>query len=120
MEKLCSISFERNRRYPSRLDEDAKACLDTVAGRLKQDPETRLALIGNHSADEQDGARLSAERAVHARDYLVNERQIDPARIDLRTGSDTAKSTESYLLFKGAIYDLPPTEQLDKRQQNKP
>ncbi|MFN7942494.1 MAG: OmpA family protein [Thermoanaerobaculia bacterium] len=67
----------------ARLSNIAKAKLDEVALRLKQDPSASALILGY--ADSQGNAagnqRLSERRAQAARDYLVQRHQIDAARI---------------------------------------
>ena len=41
---LCSVSFERDAKRPSRVGNEAKACLDDVALALQRSSDARLAL----------------------------------------------------------------------------
>jgi len=108
---LCSVSFERDAARPTRVDNEAKACLDDVALSLQRSTNARLALVGNEDAKEQAAeakeAKLkqhtqkpsnAAERAVNTKQYLVNEKGIDPSRILLYTGTDDAKTVTTTLI----------------------
>jgi opacity protein-like surface antigen len=103
--ELCSISFERDARRPSRVDNEAKACLDGIALNLEQSPDARLAIIGNAGSQERAGIKLAAERAVNTRAYLVNEKGIDSSRIAVYTGSQDGKTTSIVLVPAGATLD---------------
>ena len=74
--------FPSNR---SRLNNVDKACLDDVAQRLSADPRARVIVIG--SADTGETAGTAQQRADAVRDYLVNERRIEVARIESRAGT---------------------------------
>ena len=50
---LCSVSFERDAKRPTRVDNEAKACLDDVALGLQRSSDAKLALVGNEDAKEQ-------------------------------------------------------------------
>ncbi len=59
-QSLCGISFERDRKRPDRVDNEAKACLDDIALTLARTPEARLLIIGNHDTDEAKPQRRRA------------------------------------------------------------
>jgi outer membrane protein OmpA-like peptidoglycan-associated protein len=65
----------------ARLSSFARAELDDVAARMKQDPSLRARLAGNAKSDERDGQRLAGARALSAKTYLVSHQGIDPSRI---------------------------------------
>jgi hypothetical protein len=110
-DKMCSLSFDRDLAHPAAIDSASRACLDQVAIRLRDVPGTRVTLIGNHAANEEDGPQRAAERTFNAKSYLVEDKSVDAARIDVRTGSSTNRSVEIYFLAPGMHYDPPPTEQ---------
>jgi hypothetical protein len=110
---LCSVSFERDAKRPTRVDNEAKACLDDIALALQRSSDAKLALVGNEDAKEQKLAereskmrhpRPSAaeERAVNTKEYLVTDKGIDPSRIMLYTGTDDSKTVTSSLVPSGA------------------
>jgi hypothetical protein len=111
---LCSVSFERDTARPTRVDNEAKACLDDVALALQRSSDAKLALVGNEDAKEQaHDAKLAklkhnkkpmdaAARAVNTKDYLVTEKGIDPSRIMVYTGTDDAQTVTTSLIPSGA------------------
>jgi hypothetical protein len=58
-----------------------------VAIRLQSDPRSQVVIDGHRDSSERVG--ISLTRANNARDYLVNERGVDSARITVRNFSDT-------------------------------
>ncbi|HUP60556.1 MAG TPA: OmpA family protein [Thermoanaerobaculia bacterium] len=67
----------------ARLSNIAKAILDEVALRMKQEPSSTALVIGYTDDRENTGpnADLDRRRAEAVRDYLVTRHGIDPARI---------------------------------------
>ena len=108
---LCSISFERDRLRPDRVDNEAKACLDDVALTLNREVGSKLLIIGTHSANESN--RNAAERAMNAAQYLTAEKGIDPARLDLRISPAPGKMVLTTLVPAGAIPDAAAGESFD-------
>ncbi len=47
---LCSVNFERDKARPTRVDNEAKACLDDIALALQRSSDAKLALVGNEDA----------------------------------------------------------------------
>ena len=110
---LCSVSFERDKARPSRVDNEAKACLDDVALALQRSSDAKLSLVANENAKEQKrdarGAKMrhprptiAASRAVNTKDYLVTEKGIDASRITVYTGADDAQTVTTSLVPAGA------------------
>jgi hypothetical protein len=108
---LCSVSFERDAKRPTRVDNEAKACLDDVALKLQSASDAKLAVVGDATSDETTptgkrkkavGTEYAAERAVNAKDYLVTEKGIDASRISVYTGSDNGKTVTTTLIPSGA------------------
>jgi hypothetical protein len=110
---LCSVSFERDKVRPTRVDNEAKACLDDVALALQRSSDAKLSLVGNEDAKEQKvdarGAKMkhpkptaATARAVNTKDYLVTEKGIDASRIMVYTGSDDAQTVTTSLVPAGA------------------
>jgi hypothetical protein len=104
-ETLCSITFGRDKRRPARVDNEAKACLDDVALNLQRTADAKAVLVGSSSANERNAAKMAAERAVNTKAYLVNEKGIDPSRIDVRTGNAGEATVQNYLVPAGANFD---------------
>ena len=142
VETLCSLSFSMDKRRPTRVDNEAKACLDEVALDLQKQSDSKAVLVGSADAKEQamtakeekraakyHRARVTyyaAQRAVNAKEYLVNEKGIDPSRISVATSSQDAQTVQNYLVPSGADFatDVPGTTSVDestvKPQTRKP
>jgi hypothetical protein len=104
---LCAVSFERDKVRPTRVDNEAKACLDDVALSLQRTSDAKLALVGNEDGKEMKVKRgkkpsPAAERAVNTKEYLVTDKGIDPSRIIVYTGTDDAKTVTTTLIPAGA------------------
>ena len=117
---LCSISFATDKNRPSRVNNEAKACLDEIALDLGKQPDAKFVVVGNSDATEKaNSARLqkaafknrhikvedvAAERAVNAKQYLVTEKGIDAARISVATSAANGRTAEDYLVPSGASF----------------
>jgi len=111
---LCSLSFEKDKKRPTRVDNESKACLDEVALDLQKQPDAGAVLVGNSTAVEKTlpkqakkGAKIqdrAAQRAVNAKAYLVGEKGIDASRISVVTGVRNARSVDDYLVPPGANF----------------
>jgi outer membrane protein OmpA-like peptidoglycan-associated protein len=81
----CSSGgFPVNRERLNNVD---KACLDDVATRLKQDPRSRVVIIGHGDSKEKYPEVIGRKRAESAKAYLVKERGIDESRISVRSAA---------------------------------
>ena len=108
---LCSISFERDRKRPVRVDNEAKGCLDEIALTLNRESSAKLIIVGKHSAEEPPDA--AAQRDLNVAQYLTQEKGIDPSRIELRTGGDLNRSLDGILVPPGAIFTPGDTNTFD-------
>jgi hypothetical protein len=111
---LCTVNFQRDTKRPTRVDNEAKACLDDVAQSLQGSSDAKLALVGNEDAKEQKVddklAKLkhnkkptdAAARAVNTKEYLVEDKGIDPSRIMVYTGTDDAQTVTTTMIPTGA------------------
>jgi hypothetical protein len=108
---LCSISFDRDRKRPVRVDNEAKGCLDDIALELNRESDAALVVVGKH--DPQETPEAAAQRAINVKLYLTTEKGIDASRIDLRTGESTGRSTDNILVPRGATWDPGGTTQFD-------
>jgi hypothetical protein len=111
MQNLCSITFDRDRKRPDRVDNEAKGCLDDVALNLNRETSDKLLIVGSHADKETD--RDSAIRAMNAAEYLTREKGIDPARLDLRIGPDNSRSVAMMLVPPGAVVDASGATSFD-------
>jgi hypothetical protein len=112
-QQLCSLGFTRDIRRPVRVDNEAKGCLDDIALTLTQQTDARLIMVGNSAPEEKPES--AAERALNARQYLVQEKGIDPSRIELRIGGPTGKTVTDTLVPTGAVFNNPDTHTFDEK-----
>jgi hypothetical protein len=129
---LCSTSFSNDSKRPTRVDNEAKACLDQVALDLKQQADAKAVVVGESDAKEKaltekeetyaakhKHAKVeddAAQRAVNAKDYLVTEQGIDASRISVATGTTDGQTEENYLVPSGATFsnDVSGTSPVDE------
>ncbi|MGA2349654.1 MAG: hypothetical protein ABSF70_04400 [Terracidiphilus sp.] len=129
---LCSISFTKDERRPTRVDNEAKACLDEIALDLQKQPDAKAVVVG--SSDAREKARIlqeqkaaltnrhikiedpGAQRAVNTKDYLVREKGIDASRISVATSAVDDRNVEDYLVPAGANFkgDVAGTAAVDE------
>jgi hypothetical protein len=110
---LCSMSFERDRNRPVRVDNEAKGCLDDIALTLNQQADAQLFIVGNSSPD--DHPQAAAERALNVRQYLTLEKGIDPARIYVRTGDTSGRTATTTLVPAGATFNDTGMQTFDEK-----
>ncbi|MGB6158447.1 MAG: REJ domain-containing protein [Acidobacteriaceae bacterium] len=127
MQTLCSIQFDKDKRRPTRVDNEAKACLDDVGLNAQQKADASLVVVGNaapvpapktkyqreHAVTAE---QVAAQRAVNTKAYLVTEKGIDASRIQVRTGTNGQNEVEDYLVPAGATFDndVPGTTPVDE------
>jgi outer membrane protein OmpA-like peptidoglycan-associated protein len=117
-QESCSISFTNDKKRPSRVDNEAKACLDQVALSLQQQSDATLVIVGESADSSQKAPNLAAQRAVNTKDYLVREKGMDNARITVCVGSGKTDEVHSYLVPAGANFstDLQGTQSVDEKK----
>jgi outer membrane protein OmpA-like peptidoglycan-associated protein len=112
---LCSITFDKDKKRPARVDNEAKACLDDIALTLQSKSDASLAVVGSSTDAEKKAPKghkyakmedFAAQRAVNTKDYLVTEKGIDASRITVYTGTGTDKKVEDYLVPSGATFSV--------------
>jgi hypothetical protein len=131
---LCSISFATDTKRLTRVDNEAKACLDQVALSLKQQSDAKAVIVADSNAKEKDGEakaqkrsarnkrvkvpNFAAQRAVNAKNYLVTDQGIDASRVTVMTGSADDQSSQNYLVPAGATFanDVQGTTSADETQ----
>lgn len=111
---LCSINFDRDKRRPTRVDNEAKACLDDISLNLQRSSDAKLAVVGNAASSEKTGSKLAAERAVNTKDYLVKEKGIDASRVSVYTGTQDGKTVTTTLIPAGATMDSTGVTAVDE------
>lgn len=141
---LCTIGFAKDKKRPTRVDNEAKACLDEVALDLQRSAEAKAVVVGSSDAKEkaalakQQAAAAkkhhkkaapvidpAAQRAANAREYLVKDKGIDAARVTAATNATDAQTVANYLVPAGAdfVADVPGTTTVTesvKAQERKP
>jgi len=140
---LCSITFTTDKKRPTRVDNEAKACLDQVALNLQQQPDAKAVVVGESDAKEKAEQekmeklearrkhhkpveQFAAQRAVNTKQYLVTDKGIDPSRITVATGTGDTQQVENYLVPAGANFSAdvqgttPVDENTVKPQERKP
>ena len=132
-QKLCSVNFERDKKRPTRVDNEAKACLDDVALNLQRSSDAKVAVVGNSDAKEKaayDKAAAkaakskakkkavvvndAAQRAANTKDYLVTEKGIDGSRVAVYTGSSDSQTVDTTLVPTGATLDTAGLTPVDE------
>ena len=129
---LCSISFATDTKRPTRVDNEAKACLDEVALDLQRQADAKAVVVGESNeaekattakqqkyAEKHKKAKVeefAAQRAINTKDYLVTEKGIDASRISVATGTTDGQTVEDYLVPAGANFssDVQGTTPVDE------
>jgi outer membrane protein OmpA-like peptidoglycan-associated protein len=111
---LCSVSFERDKVRPTRVDNEAKACLDDIALELQHSSDARLALVGNSDSAESS-KKYAAERAVNTKNYLVTDKGIDASRIMVYTGAGDSRTVTTTLIPAGAMLNNVDDTPVDEK-----
>jgi len=120
--QLCEITFDRDKKRPTRVDNEAKACLDDIALSAQRDPQAKLAITGNsapvpevhHKHHEDLATKFAAERAVNTKAYLVTEKGVDASRIEVFTGSTGTNTADTTIIPTGATLDTTGLTPVDE------
>jgi len=135
VQTLCSFNFTNDKARPTRVDNEAKACLDEVALDLQKQSDAKAVIVGDADAKEKETPKhkhakkpvdFADQRAVNTKDYLVTEKGIDASRITVATGTADDKKVEDYLVPAGANFSAdvsgttPVDESTIKPQARKP
>jgi outer membrane protein OmpA-like peptidoglycan-associated protein len=129
---LCTITFDKDKKRPTRVDNEAKACLDEVALDLQKQSDAKAVVVGTSDAKEKAKTAKeeklalkhkhlkvvdsAAERAVNTKEYLVTEKGIDASRISVATSAEDGQKVEDYLVPSGASFsaDVAGTTPVDE------
>ena len=128
-QSLCTITFNKDKARPTRVDNEAKACLDDIALTAQRDTTAKLAIVGNsepvkvygkHTPMKEKRAtemadKRAAERAVNEKSYLVTEKGLDASSISVYTGTAGTNSDATTLIPAGATLDqtgLTPVDEM--------
>ncbi|MGD0733008.1 MAG: hypothetical protein ABR956_17215 [Terracidiphilus sp.] len=130
---LCSISFDKKGQPVARVDNEAKACLDSVYTAYKGESHTPATVVVVGEANAAERAKLAkeqkaalkhkhlkvddlaAQRAVNTKAYLVSL-GLDASSISVATGATDGKTAENYLVPAGATFssDVSGTTPVDE------
>jgi len=125
---LCTVSFDRDHKRPTRVDNEAKACLDDIALNAQRDPQAKLAITGSsepvkvmgHSTPAKEAkaadwtTKQAAERAVNTKAYLVEEKGVDASRIEVFTNTAGTNTAATTLIPTGATLDTTGLTPVDE------
>ena len=124
VQTLCSFNFTNDKARPTRVDNEAKACLDEVALDLQKQSDAKAVIVGDSNAKEKTPSKrkhakqidYAGQRAVNTKDYLVKEKGIDASRISVATGTADDQKVEDYLVPAGANFgaDVSGTTPVDE------
>jgi hypothetical protein len=115
---MCSLSFDRDGKRPTRVNNEAKACLDEIALNLQAHLDAKAVLVADSTAKEKKTTKkleqhvanhknskvmhLAEQRALNVKKYLANVKGIDLARIAIATGTADDLNVQDYLVPAGA------------------
>ena len=109
---LCTIAFDRDKKRPARVDNEAKGCLDDIALTLQRQSDASLVMVGSH--DPSETPEVAAQRTVNTKLYLTKEKGVDPSRIRLRSGGVTGRRVYHTLVPAGATFDAAESAAVDE------
>ncbi len=108
-QSLCTITFDKDKARPTRVDNEAKACLDDIALTAQRDTTAKIAIVGNSAPvtvrHKDLTSKYAAERAVNEKAYLVTEKGLDASSISVYTGTAGTNSSATTLIPAGATLD---------------
>jgi hypothetical protein len=127
-QSLCTITFDKDKARPTRVDNEAKACLDDIALSAQRDTTAKLAIVGNSEPVKVSGRKTerkekmaaemtekrASERAVNEKEYLVTEKGLDASNISVYTGTAGTNSDATTLIPAGATLDLTGLTPVDE------
>jgi outer membrane protein OmpA-like peptidoglycan-associated protein len=100
---LDQCQFAQN---SARVDNVCKARLDSIALRLRSEPDATLSIVGLAASNEGNPQQLSQARANNVRSYLATEKGIAQGRLSTRTGAagtgPETRRAEMHLVPRGA------------------
>ena len=122
--KLNEITFPNDKK-PARVDNTAKAILDDVALRLQREPDSKAVVVGYATEAEtkkKANKNLAAQRAVNTKACLDGaeescenqSKQIDPSRIEVRTGTGDQNKAEIWIVPSGASFTGEGTNTIEE------
>ncbi|HUN89581.1 MAG TPA: PKD domain-containing protein [Terriglobales bacterium] len=117
--EIGTCTFDKDKKRPWRVDNACKAVLDDVALRLQREPDSLLVIVGHGdpATDKNNVDKYPAQRAVNSKAYLSGgeaKQQIDPNRVQVRTGAQNGQTVEFWLVPTGATFTQPDTQPVDE------
>jgi outer membrane protein OmpA-like peptidoglycan-associated protein len=122
---IGTCQFDKDKKRPWRVDNACKAILDEVALRLQREADSKLVVVGHSDpeADKKDADRVAAQRAVNSKEYLSGgeaKQQIDPTRIEVRSGAPNGQTADYWLVPAGATFNQADTQPVDENAVKAP
>jgi len=122
---IGSCQFDKDKKRPWRVDNACKAVLDEVALRLQREADSKLVVVGHSdpATDKKNADKYAAQRAVNSKDYLSGgeaKQQIDPSRIEVRTGAQNGQTADYWLVPSGATFNQADTQPVDENAVKAP
>ncbi|MGZ4816325.1 MAG: outer membrane beta-barrel protein [Terriglobales bacterium] len=122
---IGTCTFDKDKKRPWRVDNACKAVLDEVALRLQREADSKLVIVGHSDpeTDKKNADKYAAQRAVNAKDYLSSgeaKQQIDPSRIEVRTGPPAGQTADFWLVPAGATFNAADTQPVDENAVKAP
>jgi outer membrane protein OmpA-like peptidoglycan-associated protein len=122
---IGQCTFEKDKKRPWRVDNACKAVLDEVALRLQREADAKLVIVGHGdpTLDKKNSASYTAQRAVNSKEYLSSgeaKQQIDPSRIEVRSGAESGQTADFWLVPAGATFSQADTQPIDENAVKKP
>jgi hypothetical protein len=125
---LCTITFDKDKKRPTRVDNEAKACLDDIALAAQRDATAKLEITGNSEPvkvmgkatpkktemAEKETLKKASERAVNTKEYLVVDKGLDASRISVYTGTSGLNTAATTLIPTGATLDTTGLTPVDE------
>jgi outer membrane protein OmpA-like peptidoglycan-associated protein len=122
---IGTCQFDKDKKRPWRVDNACKAVLDEVALRLQREADSKLVIVGHSDpdTDKKNADKYAAQRAVNSKEYLSGgeaKQQIDPSRIEVRTGPPAGQTTDYWLVPAGATFNQADTQPVDENAVKAP
>jgi hypothetical protein len=122
VEKICTISFDKDTKRSARVEDSALPCLNEAAKRLKENPSVKLVLVASsdpvadHAALRNGDMRdvedttgydvryedIAMYRSINTKGYLTRWYRIDPERVLPTTDEYHHNQEVSFYLVPGA------------------
>jgi hypothetical protein len=118
--RFGEITFRRDVRRPTRVDNQAKAELDRYADALTAAADANGAIEGFATTKEKQNHKavrtFAALRAVNTRSYLSKEKGLDAKRIQTYTGKGVGQKAELWIVPAGVALPKSGARAVDERK----